>query len=74
MTASYLLNDTDAFNLCVSPEKAYSFQDLENCANAEIINPFFDYVEPDLLSLLITDFGPHPPQSIARIFDNPQSL
>jgi translation initiation factor eIF-2B subunit beta len=35
--------------------------------NAEIPNPTFDYVEPDLLSLIITNIGPHPPSEIQRL-------
>jgi translation initiation factor eIF-2B subunit beta len=27
MTASYLINDSDAYNLCISPEASYSFAD-----------------------------------------------
>ena len=33
----FLLNDTDSYKLCISPETAYSFQDCEKSRTAEVI-------------------------------------
>ena len=78
MTASYLLNDTDAFNLCISPETTYTFTDCKflmlilgaKSKDSELPNPYYDYVDSDLLSLFITDFGPHSKASLGLVFDS----
>lgn len=57
MMKSYVLNDSETLNLCVSPEKAYSFADGEKSKGAELSNPFYDFIEPSLISLIITDYG-----------------
>ena len=65
----FLLNDTDSYKLCISPESVYSFQDCEKARSAELALPFYDFVEASLLSLIITESGPHPPSNLSRIFD-----
>ncbi|KAI8907203.1 hypothetical protein EDD86DRAFT_208990 [Gorgonomyces haynaldii] len=57
--------DTDVFNLCISPNNLHDFQIVEG--DTEFQNPSFDYVGPELLSLFITNVGPHPPSYIQRL-------
>lgn len=59
--------DTAIFNLCVSPEPLYGFKSGEETLNVDLPNPYYDYVPPELLSLFITNIGPHPPSYIQRL-------
>ncbi|KAI9203971.1 uncharacterized protein BJ171DRAFT_507215 [Polychytrium aggregatum] len=59
--------DTDIFNLCVSPDPVYNFQEGDMIDKIDVINPFFDYVSPELVNLFITNVGSHPPSYIYRL-------
>nr|KAJ3418299.1 Translation initiation factor eIF-2B subunit beta [Polyrhizophydium stewartii] len=47
--------DTDAFNLCVSPNAMSNFEDAEVTKDVDLPNPFYDYVAPEFLALFITN-------------------
>eukprot|EP00250_Pteridium_aquilinum_P012782 c20940_g1_i1 orf=5-1237(-) len=63
-----LLNDMK------SPSDIIDFGDISDCLDGgsgspslRTVNPTFDYVPPDLVSLLITDIGGHNPSYVYRI-------
>ncbi|KAG8970796.1 GCD complex subunit gcd7 [Tulasnella sp. 419] len=33
----------------------------------DVINPYYDYVKPDLVDVLVTNYGDHPPSYVYRI-------
>jgi len=33
----------------------------------EVVNPYYDYVQPELIDAYITNDGDHPPSSIYRL-------
>lgn len=72
LTPSYM-HDTDAYLLCVSPQPVLSFENGDQFQNVDIPNPYYDYVQPELLSLIITNMyfllisGPHPPSEVQRL-------
>lgn len=47
-------SDEDLFNLLVRPDPVLPFED-ESMERADVINPYFDYVAPELISLYITN-------------------
>ncbi|KAJ3007331.1 Translation initiation factor eIF-2B subunit beta [Thoreauomyces humboldtii] len=59
--------DTDIYNLCGSPDPVLNF-DAGNVMDAvDVINPQFDYIGPEDVSLFITNVGTHPPSFVQRL-------
>lgn len=60
-------NDHESFNICASPANIipYSFGQVLN--NADIKNPIFDYVPPELVTLFITHQGGNAPSYVYRL-------
>ena len=56
-------HDQDALNDLLSPSDIMSFKDISSTADVEVINPAFDYIEPDLIDLFITNVPVVPTQS-----------
>ncbi|KAJ3035701.1 Translation initiation factor eIF-2B subunit beta [Rhizophlyctis rosea] len=46
--------DTDIYNLCVSPDPVYKFED-DMLDKIDVVNPYFDFISPDKVSLFITN-------------------
>ncbi|XP_030752440.1 translation initiation factor eIF-2B subunit beta [Sitophilus oryzae] len=68
LTPLYLgSNDHDSFNICASPASVipYSFGSVLN--SADIKNPMFDHVPPELVTLFITHQGGNAPSYIYRL-------
>ena len=53
------------FNVLLSPEPMLRYN--EGLANVDAPNPAYDYVPPELVSLLITNSGPSHPSYIYRL-------
>ncbi|KAJ3414217.1 proteasome core particle subunit beta 2 [Chytridiales sp. JEL 0842] len=49
--------DTDAFSLQLSPSAVYGFEDGDMIDKIDVLNPSFDFVVPDLVSLFITNIN-----------------
>jgi translation initiation factor eIF-2B subunit beta len=47
--------DEDSFNDLVSPDPVMSFDEGELIDKVTILNPYYDYVSPELVSLFITN-------------------
>ncbi|KAI8996808.1 hypothetical protein BDB01DRAFT_689296, partial [Pilobolus umbonatus] len=74
-TALYKLSpliacDADAFNVTVSPQTVFPFQEGSIVDDMTISNPYYDYVEPDLVSLFIHNLGSAPPTYIYRLIND----
>lgn len=41
--------------------------DLTEAGNVEVVNPIWDYVDPDMIDLLITNVGEHPVSLVYRL-------
>ena len=39
----------------------------------DVVNPYYNFVPPDLISLFITNVGPHPPNFIYRVLTDQYS-
>jgi translation initiation factor eIF-2B subunit beta len=51
----------------VSPEPVLPYKEGKFVDICEIINPFYDYVAPELIDLYVTNLGGHPPTFLNRI-------
>lgn len=57
----------DHFNLFGSPDPIVPFADGSIIEDIDAVNPFFDYVPPNLVNLFVTNAGGHPPSYIYRL-------
>ncbi|KAJ3191065.1 proteasome core particle subunit beta 2 [Irineochytrium annulatum] len=62
--------DTTAFNLLLSPDEIHSYEDGDVMSAVEILNPQFDYVKPEMISLYITNDGVHTTSYISRLLND----
>jgi translation initiation factor eIF-2B subunit beta len=46
--------DDDLFNLCVRPDSILKFQE-DTMDVVDVVNPYYDYIAPDLISLFISN-------------------
>ncbi|KAJ3055961.1 Translation initiation factor eIF-2B subunit beta [Rhizophlyctis rosea] len=58
--------DTDIYNLCISPDSVFEFED-DLLDKIDVVNPYFDFISPDKVSLFVTNVGSHPPSFIQRL-------
>lgn len=59
--------DQDTFNEHKNPCEILNYDNDEFVAKVDVMNPGFDYIPPDLVTLLITNFGGHSPTYIYRL-------
>lgn len=59
--------DQDTFNEHHAPSQVLRFEEEILSDNVEVVNPGFDYVEPELVTLFVTNFGGHSPSYIYRL-------
>ncbi|GIY76755.1 translation initiation factor eIF-2B subunit beta [Caerostris darwini] len=59
-------SDEEGFNHMLSPEDLISFEDDELLRGVEIINPAYDYVPPENISLIIFNTGANSPSYVCR--------
>lgn len=59
--------DQDAFNRLVSPEEVLKFSTGVMLSKAQIHNPVFDYVPPELVTLYISNIGGNAPSYVYRL-------
>ncbi|KAG1464373.1 hypothetical protein G6F56_005097 [Rhizopus delemar] len=74
-TALYKLSplfayDADAFNVTVPPQNVLSFQEGAIIDKVTIVNPYYDYVGPDYVSLFIHNLGSAPPTYVYRLIND----
>ncbi|KAJ3298749.1 Translation initiation factor eIF-2B subunit beta [Borealophlyctis nickersoniae] len=65
VSPSYPYN-SDIYSLCVSPDPVYPFEE-DMLDRIDVVNPYFDFVAPENVSLIITNMGSHPPSFIQRL-------
>ncbi|KAI8835485.1 hypothetical protein BJ741DRAFT_649701 [Chytriomyces cf. hyalinus JEL632] len=67
--------DVDAFNLGANPDAVFGFEDGYMIDHIDAINPTYDFVVPDLISLFITNEGAYPPSYVSRlIYEDTQNI
>ncbi|KAJ7582979.1 eukaryotic translation initiation factor 2B beta subunit [Mycena floridula] len=49
------------------PSKVLAFDEGELVDRVDVVNPYYDYVKPELVDAYITNDGDHPPASIYRL-------
>ncbi|KAJ3762694.1 hypothetical protein FB446DRAFT_646428 [Lentinula raphanica] len=49
------------------PSAVLGFDEGDLVEKVDVINPYYDYVRPELLDVFITNYGDHPPSSIYRL-------
>ncbi|KAJ3095218.1 Translation initiation factor eIF-2B subunit beta [Phlyctochytrium planicorne] len=59
--------DPERFNVFLSPNDVFSFEDGDIIDRIDVINPQFDFVVPELVNLYITNFGAYPASYIGRL-------
>mmetsp|Transcript_14499 Transcript_14499/g.21536 ORF Transcript_14499/g.21536 Transcript_14499/m.21536 type:complete len:388 (+) Transcript_14499:48-1211(+) len=61
-------HDQDTFNFLLSPVSVLSYKNFEAIPSCvEVLNPAFDYIPPELVSLYMTNIGGHQPSYIYRL-------
>uniref|UniRef100_A0A7S3JM12 Translation initiation factor eIF2B subunit beta n=1 Tax=Euplotes harpa TaxID=151035 RepID=A0A7S3JM12_9SPIT len=60
--------DNTSYNKYISPELVLNSKLIKNKEKVDIIVPKYDYIEPEYISLYITNFGCHTPKYIYREF------
>ncbi|TPX38280.1 S-methyl-5-thioribose-1-phosphate isomerase [Synchytrium microbalum] len=53
--------DPESYSILAAPDSVHSFQEGDIVDKVDVLNPVFEYVKPDLISLFVTNIGPHPP-------------
>ncbi|RHZ65124.1 hypothetical protein Glove_319g118 [Diversispora epigaea] len=61
--------DEDSFNDLVAPDSVLSFEEGEFIDKVTLLNPYYDYVSPELVNLFITNTGGHPPSYLYRLIN-----
>ncbi|CAO3629224.1 unnamed protein product [Mucor hiemalis] len=74
-TALYKLSplfayDSDTFNVTVSPHNVLHYQEGPITDKVTISNPYYDYVQPELVSLFIHNLGSAPPTYVYRLIND----
>ena len=74
-TALYKLSplfayDSDTFNVSVSPHNVLHYQEGSITDKVTVSNPYYDYVEPRLVSLFIHNLGSAPPTYVYRLIND----
>jgi len=59
--------DQDTFNDIKSPSEILNFEEADALEHVHVVNPEYDYVPAQLVSLYITNFGGHNPSYIYRL-------
>lgn len=59
--------DQDAFNRFVSPEPILDYSEGAMIGRVELVNPVFDYVPPELVTLFISNIGGNAPSYVYRL-------
>ncbi|OQV25373.1 Translation initiation factor eIF-2B subunit beta [Hypsibius exemplaris] len=59
--------DQDAFNKFVTPEDVMSYAEGEILSKVHLVNPVFDYVPPELVTLFISNIGGNAPSYVYRL-------
>ncbi|KAF5373943.1 hypothetical protein D9758_000731 [Tetrapyrgos nigripes] len=49
------------------PSAVLGFEEGDLVDKVDVVNPHYDYVQPELLATFITNYGDHPPSSIYRL-------
>jgi len=57
-------------NRLVSPEPLLDFAEAKDLEDAQIYNPLFDYVPPELISTFVFNIGSHAPSYIYRLLQD----
>ena len=61
-------HDLDAFNELTSPGDVLDYEgDQDLLARAEVLNPEYDYIGPELIDLYWTNTGGHQPSYVYRL-------
>ncbi|PFH54151.1 hypothetical protein AMATHDRAFT_135818 [Amanita thiersii Skay4041] len=50
-----------------NPNDVLGFQEADLVDKVDVVNPYYDYVRPELIDAFITNDGDHPPSSIYRL-------
>ncbi|CAI2178066.1 13061_t:CDS:2 [Funneliformis geosporum] len=61
--------DEDSFNDMVAPDSVMRFDEGDLIDKVTLINPYYDYVSPELVNLFITNTGGHPPSYLYRLIN-----
>ncbi|KAI8067643.1 uncharacterized protein B0P05DRAFT_552385 [Gilbertella persicaria] len=74
-TALYKLSplfayDSDTFNVAVAPHDVLNYQEGSLIDKVSISNPYYDYVQPELVSLFIHNLGSAPPTYVYRLIND----
>ncbi|TPX49206.1 S-methyl-5-thioribose-1-phosphate isomerase [Synchytrium endobioticum] len=53
--------DPESYSILAAPDAVHSFHEGDIIDKVDVLNPIFEYVKPELISLFITNIGPYPP-------------
>jgi translation initiation factor eIF-2B subunit beta len=67
-TPQYLVSHEQvAFNRFASPQQVMPYDNGQVVANCEVVNPVFDYVPPELITIFISNIGGNAPSYVYRL-------
>ncbi|KAL0946753.1 hypothetical protein HGRIS_012930 [Hohenbuehelia grisea] len=49
------------------PSAVLGFEEGDLVDKVDVVNPYYDYVQPELIDVYITNYGDHPPSAIYRL-------
>ena len=61
--------DVEVLSCLANPAEVLPYAELRSPDRVDVLNPRFDYVPPELVSLLITDHGCHTPSFVYRLLE-----
>ncbi|KAJ1909787.1 GCD complex subunit gcd7 [Mycoemilia scoparia] len=56
-----------SFNILVSPDSILPYKDGDLASHIDVINPYYDYVAPELIDVFVDQTGGHPPSYLYRL-------
>ncbi|KAI8609342.1 eukaryotic translation initiation factor 2B, subunit 2 beta, 39kDa [Chytriomyces sp. MP71] len=59
--------DADDFYLHANADAVFGFEDGFMIDQIDVVNPTYDFVDPDLVNLFITNDGAYPPSYVSRL-------
>ncbi|XP_054161563.1 translation initiation factor eIF-2B subunit beta-like [Oppia nitens] len=70
LTPQYLVShDQLAFNKFSSPQQVMPYEEPEMATDCQVVNPVFDYVPPELVTVFVSNIGGNSPSYVYRLLN-----
>ncbi|RKO95063.1 nagb/rpia/CoA transferase-like protein [Caulochytrium protostelioides] len=65
-----LMQQQEVLSLNSCPNGVYDFEEGDVVERVEVVNPHYDFVPAELISVLVTNMGTHPPSYMSHMLDD----